>query len=256
MENKSRKKRRQWILKCGSIVLVLGVLGRFSSVAYATDMPRAVTADRRPVLTMFAQIGAAGATGRFEKAEQLFAQGKTTGLSELQMYEAVLNLLPYIGYPRTLSTMSRFQKVYPQYIRERDAGKDLQPTEPWEQYAVKVWGERGAQIRGQLGLGGLGEEDFVRQLTLLSPELTEWVLYDDFGRIFGRAGLSLIEREAIVIGTLAAQAAPQIAAHRKAMLRVGGSDELIDSLLEAVSEIVDEKALAMARQHLVEARQQ
>jgi len=152
--------------------------------------------------------------------------------------------------------MSRFQKVYPQYIRERDAGKDLQPTEPWEQYAVKVWGERGAQIRGQLGLGGPGEADFVRQLTLLSPELTEWVLYDDFGRIFGRAGLSLIERKAIVIGTLAAQAAPQIVAHRKAMLRVGGSDELIDSLLEAVSEIVDEKALAMARQHLVEARQQ
>jgi alkylhydroperoxidase/carboxymuconolactone decarboxylase family protein YurZ len=202
---------------------------------------------------MLAKIGAAGAAGQFDEVEQFFVQGKSAGLSELQMYEAVLNLLPYIGYPRTLSTMSRFQTIYPQYIRERSAGKDPQPTEPWEKYALR-WGERGAEIRRQLGLGGPGAEDFVRQLTLLSPELTEWVVYDDFGRIFGRAGLSLIEREAIIIGVLIAQGAPQIAAHRGAMLRVGGSDELIDSLLAAVSGIVDEKALTASRQHLAEAR--
>jgi hypothetical protein len=41
-------------------------------------------------------------------------------------------------------------------------------------------------------------------LTLLSPELTEWACYDDFGRVFGRAGLSLIEREAIALGMLIA----------------------------------------------------
>jgi alkylhydroperoxidase/carboxymuconolactone decarboxylase family protein YurZ len=51
-----------------------------------------------------------------------------------------------------------------------------------------------------------------------SPELTEWVRYDDFGHVFGRAGLSLIEREAIVIGVLIAQGVPQIDSHHRAML--------------------------------------
>ena len=72
--------------------------------------------------------------------------------------------------------------------------------------------------------------------------------------MFGRAGLSLIEREAIVLGALIAQGAPQISFHYKAMLRVGGDDALVDALLEGVSGIVDEKALAAARGHIAEAR--
>ena len=78
--------------------------------------------------------------------------------------------------------------------------------------------------------------------------------YDDFGRVFGRDGLLLIEREAIVLGTLIAQGAPQITFHYKALLRVGGDDSLVDALLEAVSGIVDEKALTAARHHIAEAR--
>ena len=89
-----------------------------------------------------------------------------------------------------------------------------------------------------------------------SPELIEWVRYDDFGRVFGRAGLSLIEREAIVIGVLIAQGAPQIAAHYRAMLRVGGSEALIDSLVEAVAGIVDEQAVAASRRYIAEVRRQ
>ena len=79
---------------------------------------------------------------------------------------------------------------------------------------------------------------------------------DDFGRVFGRAGLSLIEREAIVIGVLIAQGAPQITSHHRAMLRVGGSEAVIDALVEAVSGIVDEKAVAAARQYIAAVRKQ
>ena len=254
MKGASTNKRQRTVY---GLVFFLSVLQGFGAVVYATETPSpGATTSNQATLLMFATIAAAGASGQFDKAEQLFRQGKEAGLSELQMYETVLNLLPYIGYPRTLSTMSSFQTVYPQYIRERSSGKAPQPTEPWQEYAVKVWGERGAQIQQQLGVGGAGAEELTKQLTLLSPELTEWVRYDDFGRVFGRAGLSLIEREAIVIGVLIAQGAPQIAAHHRAMLRVGGSEALIDSLVEAVAAIVDEKAVAASRQYIAEVRRQ
>lgn len=238
-----------------SLVLFLSALLGLGSLVSATDAPlSAAKPPNQVALNMLAAIAAAGASGQFDKTEQLFRQGKEAGLSELQMYEAVLNLLPYVGYPRTLSTMMSFQKVYPNYIRDRSGGKDPQPTEPWEDYAVKVWVERGAAIQQQLGISGPGREELIKQLTLLSPELTEWVRYDDFGRVFGRAGLTLIEREAIVIGVLIAQGAPQIAAHHRAMVHVGGSEALIDALVEAVAGIVDEKALAAARRYIAEVR--
>jgi alkylhydroperoxidase/carboxymuconolactone decarboxylase family protein YurZ len=170
------------------------------------------------------------------------------------MYEAVLNLLPYTGYPRTLNTMSRFQKVYPQYLQNRSGGKEPQPTEPWQQFVTNAWVERSATIRQQLGVGGSGGEALTKQLVQLSPELAEWAAYDAFGRIFGRSGLSLLAREAVVMGALIAQGAPHIAVHYKALLRVGGSDTLVDALFAAVSDIVDAKALTQARQYITEAR--
>jgi hypothetical protein len=40
------------------------------------------------------------------------------------------------------------------------------------------------------------------------------------------------------------------------MVRVGGSETLIDALVEAVAGIVDEKALAAARQYIAAVRKQ
>jgi alkylhydroperoxidase/carboxymuconolactone decarboxylase family protein YurZ len=254
MKGASTNNRQRTV--CG-LVFFLSVLQGFGLVVYATEPPSSeAKTPNQATLIVLAQIAAAGASGQFDEAERLFRQGKEAGLSALQMYETVLNLLPYVGYPRTISTMTSFQKVYPHYIHERSGRKDPQPTEPWQEYAVTVWVERGAQIQQQLGFGGAGAEELTKQLTLLSPELTEWVRYDDFGRIFGRAGLSLIEREAIVIGVLIAQGAPQIASHHRAMVRVGGSEALIDALVEAVAGMVDEKAVAAARQYIAEVRRQ
>ena len=81
--------------------------------------PQTAQPPNTAVLSALAQISAAGVAAQYDKAEQYLIRGKAAGLSELQMYEAVLNLVPYTGYPRTLNTMSRFQKVYPQYLQSQ-----------------------------------------------------------------------------------------------------------------------------------------
>ena len=60
----------------------------------------------------------------------------------------------------------------------------------------------------------------------------------------------------LCVSMLIAQGAPQIAAHHQAMLRVGGSEALIDALVEVVSGIVDEKAVAAAHQYIAAVRKQ
>ena len=216
--------------------VLLCVLSVVSLNAQSLDAPY-----DQDVLSGLCKIAAAGAAGRFDTAEKLFKDGKGAGLSELQMYETVLNLLPYIGYPRTISTLKRFQKVYPNYFTERGSSEPPRSSEPWLEFATTSWGERGAMVLETLAGGPEENEKLMQWLTELSPEVAEWVVYDDFGRVYGRAGLSLIEREAIVLGTLIAQGAPEIEFHYKAMLRVGGDDAVVDALLDAVSEIVDEE---------------
>src|SRR5262245_47597420 len=142
--------------------LFLGI-SLFSTV-YAADPSLKSEPPNVIALSALAQISAVGVAAQYDKAEQFFVKGKESGLSELQMYEAVLNILPYTGYPCTLNTMSRFQKVYPQYIQNRSDGKEPQPTEPWQEYACGSWVERSTNIRQQLGVGGSGAEELTKQI--------------------------------------------------------------------------------------------
>ena len=110
MKGASNNNRHRTV--CG-LVFFLSLLQGFGAVVYATEAPSpGATTPTQASLIMRAQIAAAGASGQFDTTEQLFRQGKEAGLSELQMYETVLNLLPYVGYPYTISTMGSFQKVY------------------------------------------------------------------------------------------------------------------------------------------------
>ena len=197
---KRRKMTDSWRV---SRVLTIGLVCAVGLLPLTAQAQNA--AYNQTILVALCKISAAGASGRFDTAEQLFSEGKDAGLSELQMYEAVLNLLPYIGYPRTLSTLGRFQQVYPDYITQRSQGQSPQPTEPWPEYAPTIWGERGMRVQEQLTGGSEENQKLIHRLSQISPELAEWVRYDDFGRVFGRAGLLLIEREAIVLGALIAQ---------------------------------------------------
>ena len=97
MKGASKNKRHRTV--CG-LVFFLSVLQGFGSVVYATESPSSeAKTPNQAALIMLAKIAAAGASGQFDKAEQLFRQGKEAGLSELQMYETVLNLLPVHRVP-------------------------------------------------------------------------------------------------------------------------------------------------------------
>ncbi len=158
---KSHSWERSWLRIARSLRVFIG----FSCVVFVTAAQVNTATYNQTVLSTLSKISASGASGQSDTAEQLFRVGKEAGLSELQMYEAVLNLLPYIGYPRTLSTLGRFQKVYPDYIAKRSQGKTPKSTEPWQEYAPEVWGERGAKVQEQLAGGSEANEELVQQLS-------------------------------------------------------------------------------------------
>ena len=53
------------------------------------------------------------------------------------------------------------------------------------------------------------------------------------------------------MGVLIAPGAPQIAVQYKALLRVGGSNTLVDASFAAVADIVDDKSLTLGRQYIL-----
>lgn len=187
-----------------------------------------------------ARLAAAHSAGDQAALADELRAAQVAGIEWELCYEVLLQLVAYTGYPRTLNAMATFRAV-----SGIPAGK--QPSEPWESHATAVWPERGVTIFHALW-PGRALADNVRPL---SPELAEWVVYDDFGRIFGRPGLTLLEREAAVIGSLVAQGTtPQLRSHRLAFLAVGGDDATIDMIISGLSDILPAAALHSAREAL------
>lgn len=191
-------------------------------------------------LMVCARLAAAHAAGDQAALADELRAAHAAGIEWDTCYEVLLQLVAYTGYPRTLNALATFRDV-------SGVAAEEQPSEPWETHATAVWPERGAAVFHALWPGH-ALADSVRPL---SPELAEWVVNDDFGRIFGRPGLTLVEREAAVLGSLVGQGTtPQLRSHRLAFLAVGGDDATIDTIVSGLADIVPSSALDSARQAL------
>ena len=187
-----------------------------------------------------ARLAAAHAAGDQAALADELRAARSEGIEWDTCYEVLLQLVAYTGYPRTLNALATFRAV-----SGIPAGE--QPAEPWELYASTIWPERGVAVFHALWPG----RALAESVRPLSPELAEWVINDDFGRIFGRPGLTLLEREAAVIGSLVGQGTtPQLRSHRFAFLAVGGDDATIDAIISGLADILPPAALASARQAL------
>lgn len=192
---------------------------------------------------------AAGATlGDQLTLSSAFSAAEQTGYSPDAIYESLLTLLPYIGYPKTIHALISFQHFYPTFLPARGPA----PTEPWNSHAAIVWPDRGAEVFRQLwGAGALQKS----RLDELSPELADWIVSDTFGRIFARPGLSLVEREALVIGCLLAQGAvKEIGTHRRALLHLGGHDGILDVIFEDLRPLLPPGVYVLATDALARMR--
>jgi alkylhydroperoxidase/carboxymuconolactone decarboxylase family protein YurZ len=188
-------------------------------------------------LASFARLAAAHTRGDQEALAAELRAAHTANIQWDACYEALLQLVAYTGYPRTLNALNTFRAVSAIPADER-------PSEPWPEFAAEAWPARGADVFRRLWPGHALADNVLP----VSAELAEWVIADDFGRIFGRPGLTLLEREAVVLGSLVAQRAlPQMRSHRLAFLAVGGTEAELDGLLDAVRGIVPQDDVAAAR---------
>lgn len=195
-------------------------------------------------LILLARLAAAHTIGNQDAVAATLREANAAGLSWDACYEALLQLVAYTGYPRTLNALATYRAVSGQPPADY-------PSEPWDANAIAVWPERGVEIFQQLWPG----RPLAESIVPISPELAEWVVFDDFGRIFGRPGLTLLEREAVVLGSLVAQVvAPQLRSHRLAFLAVGGTDEQIDQIVDGLETLLAEETLAYAQETLTALR--
>ena len=135
--------------------------------------------------------------------------------------EALLQSYLFVGYPVALNTLALW--------RARSGRPAPLPSEDdWE-----LWTRRGADVCRQVYGGQYGE--LRENVRALHPDLKRWMVAEGYGKVLGRGGLDLRERELCIVAMLVVLDTPwQLYSHLRSALSTGASEaEAEEALREA-----------------------
>ena len=131
-----------------------------------------------------------------------------TQVDAVQVEEVILQSYLFLGYPIALNVMARWRKK----IGPNTSIKSLEDCD--------TWAVRGQEVCGAVYGGQYAE--LRAHIRRLHPDLEQWMVQEGYGKVLGRSGLSLVERELCIVALLAVLDVPkQLYSHLRGALNVG-----------------------------------
>jgi 4-carboxymuconolactone decarboxylase len=149
--------------------------------------------------------------------------------------EALLQSYLFVGYPVAMNALALW--------RELSGRAAPEPSE--EDWAL--WSGRGAEVLHRV-YGG--QSDGVRVTArAMHPDMERWMVEEGYGKVLGRAGLELRERELCIIALLTVLDTPrQLYSHLRGARNVGAQDADIEEALAEAKPFAAEAAWKRAQE--------
>lgn len=131
-----------------------------------------------------------------------------TQVDAVQVEEVILQSYLFLGYPIALNVMALWRKK----IGPNTSIKSREDRD--------TWAVRGQEVCGAVYGGQYAE--LRAHIRRLHPDLEQWMVQEGYGKVLGRSGLSLMERELCIVALLAVLDVPkQLYSHLRGALNVG-----------------------------------
>jgi alkylhydroperoxidase/carboxymuconolactone decarboxylase family protein YurZ len=150
--------------------------------------------------------------------------------------EMLLMLHLFAGVPRMLEACAVVEGVCPGVLPPPDAevAREGDAHERGGEVFEAVYGDKAPAVRDRLAR--------------YHPDIAHWVIGHAYGRVLGRAGLGVLDRELLAVaGLVALGTGPQLDSHVRGALRCGASRELVWKVVSCLKgRVSDAKWLAAA----------
>ncbi len=146
-----------------------------------------------------------------------------------KIYEALLQTYLFAGFPSALISLKKLNCLKLQ--KKNHLGYDI--------IKFKSRGEKNCRK-----IYGNKFDKLISNVKSFSPELSEWLIIEGYGKVLGRKGLTLQEREICIVSILAAlKFEDQLFSHINGAIRVKTRTDLIKKIFHNL-EIISEKSSA------------
>lgn len=147
--------------------------------------------------------------------------------SEIKIYEALLQTYLFAGFPSALVSLKTFNRL-------------VQKNKVYDGYHLKKYLTRGR--KNCRTIYGDKYDKLISNVKSFSPEMSEWLIIDGYGKVLGRKGLKLTEREVCIVSILSAlKFKDQLYSHINGAIRLKVGYELITSAINNL-EIISAKS--------------
>ena len=155
--------------------------------------------------------------------EELILLAKSKRIPNKKLYEALLQNYLFAGYPSAIISLKILNKHF------RFTGKTS--IDDMNLYHFRKRGEKNCKA-----IYGNKYDKLIANVNSFSPELSEWLVLEGYGKVLGRDGLSLKERELCIVSVLTAlKFNDQLYSHIIGTIRVGASSKDIEKVIENIS---------------------
>ncbi len=137
--------------------------------------------------------------------------------------EALLQSYLFLGYPAALTALALWREIAGSPAADADPLATPSSLAPWVQR-----GEEVCEV-----VYGRAYDKLRRNIARTHPAMDRWMVAEGYGKVLGRPGLSLQQRELCIVAILAASAwEPQLHSHLRGALHAGASGSEISEALE------------------------
>lgn len=169
-----------------------------------------------------AMLTASAVLRKEKNLREILAVLKERQFNSKKIYEALLQTYLFAGYPSALISLS----IFSEYFNDKK-----EKSEAWDIRSFKLRGEQNCRK-----IYGNKFEKLIDNIGSYSPELSDWLVTEGYGKVFGRKGLALREREVCNIAVLAAlKFESQLYSHINGGHRLGMEWGEIERVIEVIA---------------------
>jgi alkylhydroperoxidase/carboxymuconolactone decarboxylase family protein YurZ len=167
-------------------------------------------------------IAACVSSKKHSKLTETFEIAKNHKISTKKIYETIIQIYLFCGFPATIESLKHFNIVFPEF-KKKHKEFDLNQS-------INI---------GQKNCREIYRSNYDKLLDnfySLSPDLKDWMIIEGYGKVMGRTGLSLKERELINVTVLSTNYYEhQLYSHIKGAINTGSEICIIESIIKQTS---------------------
>lgn len=188
-----------------------------------------------------AELVSCSSAKKFNKLRLMLAEIPENNVNPTPIYESILQLYLFNGFPCTIESLKIFKERFPKFTPDN------------EQYNVNLFEKRGIINCKQVYNGNFDKLQL--NIANMSPDLAEWMIVEGYGKLMGRSGLSLQDRELLNVAMLCTNYAEhQLYSHIKGSFNTGSNYNTIKKVIVSTKEYNTHENLRKSQEMLDDIR--